>query len=564
MFRSLYPFLFCLTLSQAAHAISPEPVYGREGMVASRSMLASQAGRDILRAGGNAVDAAVATAFALAVTHPAAGNLGGGGFAVVRLANGEVVTLDHRETAPAAATEDMYLDEQGEVIDGLSTASHLASGVPGSVHGLTVLLEAHGTLPLREVIQPAIRMAERGIVLSHDLARSIKRQLPRMEKYPGSMKKFSKNGEPYEAGEIWRQPDLAKTLKRIRDRGRDGFYRGPVAGMIAREMQRGGGIITRADLANYRSKWRAPIHGRYRGHDIYSMAPPSSGGVMLVQMLNMLEPYDLAAMGWGSAAYAHHLIEAERRAYADRAEYLGDPDYYEVPVARLTDPEYAADRYADFDPDKASRSEDTGAGTWPAESRETTHFSVMDKAGNMVAFTTTLNSGYGNRIVAEGTGVLLNNEMDDFSVKPNTLNQFGLIGREANAIVPGKRMLSSMTPSLVLHRGRPLLITGSPGGSTIITTTLQVILNVVEHQMPLDEAVGLPRFHHQWIPNRIVYGRHRFSPETRQKLEAMGHVNFTPVPWGRGIGDANSILLMNDGVMAGMSDPRNDGGAAAY
>ena len=533
-------------------------------MVASRSMLASQVGRDLMRDGGNAIDAAVATAFALAVTHPSAGNLGGGGLVVVRLADGRVVTLDHRETAPAAASEDMFLDEQGQVIKGLSTASHLASGVPGSVDGLILLLDTYGTLPLRKVIDPAIRLAERGLVLSHALARSIRRQLPRMQQYPGSLKKFSRNGEPYKEGDVWKQPDLARTLKRIRDRGRDGFYKGPVADLLVAEMRLGNGIITHEDLASYRSVWREPIHGTYRGYDIYTMPPPSSGGVMLVQMLNMLEPYDLASMGWGSAEYAHHLIEAERRAYADRAEHLGDPDYYDVPVAMLTDPDYAARRYADFDPRKASLSKDIGAGSWPEESRETTHFSVLDAAGNMVAFTTTLNSGYGNKIVAEGTGVLLNNEMDDFSARPNTRNQFGLIGREANAIQPGKRMLSSMTPTLVLHQDEPFLITGSPGGSTIITTTLQVVLNVVDHRMSLDEAVGLPRFHHQWQPNRIMFGRHRFSPDTLARLKEKGHQGLIPVPWGRGIGDANSILLQDDEVMAGMSDPRNDGGAAGY
>ena len=555
-------FLLCL-VSVQIYAASPEATYGRNGMVASRSTLASEAGVQIMRQGGNAVDAAVATAFALAVTYPSAGNIGGGGFAVIRTKDGKVVTLDHRETAPADAHRDMYLDENGEIIKDLSTRSHLAAGVPGSVDGLLLMLEDYGSLSRREVMAPAIALARKGFPLSWQLARQFERQLPQMEKYPASVAKFSKNGTPYEPGDTWKQPDLAKTLKRISDRGRAGFYEGPVAEMIVAEMKRGGGIISMKDLAYYRSVWREPVHSRYREHDIYGMGPPSSGGVLIAMMLHMLEPYDLKSMGWGSAEYIHHVVEAERRAYADRAEHLGDPDFWDVPMAMLKDPEYARHRYSSFDKNKASDSDDIGAGSWPPESRETTHFSVMDKDGMMVSFTTTLNSGYGNRIVVPGTGILLNNEMNDFSLKPNTFNQFDLIGREANAIAPGKRMLSSMSPTLVVKDGEPLLITGSPGGSTIITTTLQVILNVIDHEMPVDDAVSLPRFHHQWKPNLIIYDGYAISPDTQAKLESMGHRGFRKARFGRGIGDANSILF-RDGVMHGIKDPRGDGIAVGY
>ncbi|MEX2327985.1 MAG: gamma-glutamyltransferase, partial [Pseudomonadales bacterium] len=464
-------------------AASLEATVSEKAIVTSRSALASEAGIAVMKAGGNAVDGAVATAFALAVTYPSAGNIGGGGFAVVRLADGQVVTLDHREKAPASAHRDMYLDDDGNVISGLSTASHRAAGVPGSVDGLLTLLEAHGTKTRQEVMAPAIRLAEEGFPLTYDLARQFENVLPRMAAYPASVAKFSNQGVPYKTGDLWKQPALAVVLKRISGKGRDGFYAGKTAELIVAEMKRGGGDITLADLADYHSVWRHPVHGTYRGYDIWGMGPPSSGGVLVVQMLNMLEPFDLGKMGYGSAAAIHHMVEAERRAYADRAEYLGDPDYYEVPLERLIDKDYARQRIADFRADKATDSDDVGAGSWPQENRETTHFSVMDGNGMMVAFTTTLNSSYGNKIVVPETGILFNNEMNDFSIKPNTPNQFDLIGREANKIEPGKRMLSSMSPTIVTRDNQPVLITGSPGGSTIITTTLQVIVNVIDHGM---------------------------------------------------------------------------------
>jgi gamma-glutamyltranspeptidase/glutathione hydrolase len=547
-----------------AFAASHESVRGSHGVVASRSMIASEVGVDVMRSGGNAVDAVVATGFALAVTYPSAGNLGGGGFLVIRLTDGTLITNDNRERAPAKADRDMYLDENGAVVKGLSTASHLAVGVPGTVDGLLAVLDRYGTKSAKEVLAPAIALARDGFPLSADLARQFDRLRRRVAEYPASLAKFTRaDGKSYQAGEIWKQPDLARTLERIARHGRDGFYTGKTAELIVAEMKRGGGLISMEDLESYRSRWREPVTGSYRGYEIVSMPPPSSGGVLLVHMLNMLEPSDVAGMGFGSAALMHRMVEAERRAYADRAEHLGDPDFYDVPLAMLLSKRYARERWADFDPDHASDSDDIGAGSWGEESMETTHVSVMDAAGNAVAYTTTLNLGFGSKIVAQGTGVLLNNEMDDFSVKPNTPNSFQLLGGVANEIQPGKRMLSSMTPTIVLENGEPLLVTGSPGGSTIITTVLQVVMNVVDHGMDLSDAVGKPRFHHQWKPDRIILEPFGFSPDTLELLRKLGHKNLSSRTFGRGIGDANSVMRVGD-ELHGMSDPRNDGGAAAF
>ena len=534
---------------------------GTEGAVASRSPLATEAGIGVLRRGGNAIDAAVAMGFALAVTHPSAGNLGGGGFMVIRLANGELVANDHREKAPLKAHRDMFLDDGGEVVDGLSTASHLSVGVPGSVDGLLGVLERHGTLSRREVIAPALALARDGFPLPPDLAGQFARLRSRFEPYPASLAKFTRaGGEPLEAGDLFRQPDLAATLARIAEHGRAGFYEGTTADLIVAETAQGGGLIDHRDLAEYRSVWRKPVRGTYRGYQIVSMPPPSSGGALLIQMLNMLEPYDLAALGRGSPAAVHLMVEAQRRAYADRAEHLGDTDFYDVPLAMLMDKNYARHRFGDFDPRAASRSKDIGAGNWPEESPETTHVSAMDRAGNAVAYTTTLNLGYGSKIVVTGAGFLLNNEMDDFSSKPGAPNSFGLVGGEANAIEPGKRMLSSMTPTLVLKDGEPILVTGSPGGSTIITTVLQVVTNVIDHGMDVATAVAAPRFHHQWLPNQVRYEPDAVSADTLASLEKMGHVGFRRTP---AIGDANSVMRVG-GEITARSDPRNAGAAAAY
>jgi gamma-glutamyltranspeptidase / glutathione hydrolase len=558
---------FVVVAQFAAHvafAASPEAVHGTHGMVASRSAIASEVGAQIMREGGNAIDAAVATGFALAVTYPDAGNLGGGGFMVIRLSDGRVVTNDHRERAPAAATRDMYLDASGNVVPGLSTASHLAAGVPGSVAGMLDVLEKYGTLPRKKVLAPAIALAKDGFVLNDDLAGQFAGNVEQFRKYPGSARVFLKrDGSTYRQGDRFKQPELAKTLELISAKGRDGFYAGATADLIVAEMKRGGGLITAKDLADYRSLWREPIKGTYRGYQIYSMAPPSSGGVLLVQMLNMLEPYDLKASGFGSAATIHLMVEAERRAYADRAEYLGDPDFFPVPIAELTAKPYAQLRFSDFDATRASVSTSIGPGHITHESPQTTHLSVMDSAGNAVAYTTTLNLSFGSKIVVEGAGFLLNNEMDDFSSRENTPNSYGLIGRVANSIEPGKRMLSSMTPTIVVDAtGHVMLATGSPGGSTIITTVLQVIVNVLDHGMDIADAVGMPRFHHQWLPDRVIYEPWGISPDTLKILESRGHT-FVTLPWGRGLGDANSVMRSGDELL-GMSDPRNRGGAAGY
>ena len=542
--------------------VKAETVFSENGVIASRSSLASAVGAEIMEQGGNAIDAAVASGFALAVTYPSAGNLGGGGFMVIRLANGQVVTNDHREKAPILATKDMYLDANAEVVAGLSTRSHLAAGVPGTVAGLIDVLEEFGTMPLADVIQPAIDLASDGFLIPEDLARQFESRIKDFSPYKASVGVFTKEGAPYQAGDLFIQSDLSRTLSRIKQLGKKGFYDGETAEQIVQEMERGGGLISKEDLQTYESVWRDPIRGSYRGYEIVSMPPPSSGGVLLVQMLNMLEPYDLGTMGFGVSETVHLMIEAQRRAYADRSEYLGDPDFYPVPFEKLINKDYAEERFRDFKPDKAGSSERTGPGLLSKESLETAHLSVIDDLGNAVAYTTTLNLSYGSKIVVDGAGFLLNNEMDDFSAKENEPNFYGLLGRKANSIEPGKRMLSSMTPTIVLKDGEPLLVTGSPGGSTIITTTLQVILNVIDHGMNLDEAVASPRFHHQWRPDRVIHEESAFSEETTEKLLEIGHRNLNTIPsyYGRGIGDANSVMKLSDGFI-GVSDPRNAGGA---
>ena len=556
-------FLCTLIACCGALQVSPDDtVYGKSGMVVSRSQIASNVGLTILKQGGNAVDAAVATAFTLAVTHPSAGNLGGGGFMVICLADGTQVVNDHREKAPIAASRDMYLNANGDIIPGLSRNTHKAVGVPGSVDGLLAALDRYGSLPRARVLADAIELARDGFPLPADIARQFAQRSERLGRFPAGRTAFLKpDGSRYLAGDLWKQPDLATTLTRIANWGRAGFYEGETADLLVREMRRHGGLISLDDLKAYQSVWREPVVGSYRGYTVVSMPPPSSGGALLIQILNMIEPYDVGAMGYGSADAMHLMIEAERRAYADRAEHLGDPDFYPVPLAQLVDKGYARKRFGGFDPDQAGKSADVDAGAFARESKETTHLSIMDRDGNAVALTTTLNSGYGSHIVVEGAGFLLNNEMDDFSSKPNTLNQFNLIGREANAIEPRKRMLSSMTPTIVLQKGKPFLVTGSPGGSTIITTVLQVVVNVIDHGMALSAAVSSPRFHHQWIPDSITVEADRFSADTLDALRTKGHSDIRPARYG--LGDANSVMRVN-GVLHGVEDPRTQGGAAGY
>ena len=488
--------------------VSANEVHAKKGVVSTRSELASQAGVDAMQKGGNAIDAIVASAFTLAVTYPSAGNLGGGGFLVFRQHDGSTFALDFREVAPASSSRDMFLDDDGDYDPDVALRSRLASGVPGSVAGLLLAHERFGKLSRQEVLAEAIRLAEEGFELPEDIARQIAGRKEVWLRSDGSRNKFlDEEGEVLEAGSLFVQKDLAATLQRISKDGRDGFYQGETAELIVAEMTRGIGLISLDDLKDYTPKWRDPILGTYRGHDVISMPPPSSGGIILVQMLNMLEPHNLKASGFGTASTMHLMAEVERRAYSDRAEYLGDTDFFHVPIATLTSKKYSLSRFEDFDKDSTTPSENITAGQIPSESEETTHLSAIDSEGNTVALTTTLNSGYGNGYVVQGAGFLLNNEMDDFSAKPGVPNQFGLVGGEANAIEPNKRMLSSMTPTIfVLTDGR-ILVTGSPGGSTIITTVLQIIVNLVDHEMSLHDAVGSPRFHHQWLPNQITVER---------------------------------------------------------
>ncbi len=556
---------FCLIIIISllgSHVLASDLVTSTRVVVASNSIIASEAGALMIEKGGNAVDAAVATGFALAVTHPSAGNLGGGGFMVIRLADGSFVANDHREMAPAKATRDMFVNSEGEMIPDLSTQTHLSAGVPGTVAGLIDVLERHGNLSLAEVIAPAIVLAEDGFALSEELARTMNRHIERFSRFPAGKAKFTKGGMPYASGDLWRQPHLAATLKRIAKHGKAGFYAGETADFIVAEMARGGGLISYDDLARYKSVWREPLQARYGEYAIHVMPPPSSGGVLLIQMLNMLADKNLVETGHNRLATAHAMIEAERRAYADRATYLGDPDFHDVPVAMLINPDYAAERFADFDPERATPSTEVKAGTWH-EGKDTTHISVIDGEGNAVAYTTTINLSYGSGIVVEGAGFLLNNEMDDFAAAPDVPNAFGLLGNDANAIAPAKRMLSSMTPTIVTNDDEDyIFVTGSPGGSTIITTVLQVVLNVIEHGMSPREAVAAPRFHHQWQPDRIVHEREAFDDAVIERLQAMGHEAFYPVPsaWG-GIGCANSVVSI-DGEIEGLPDPRRDTGAA--
>lgn len=543
------------------------PTIARSGMVVSQETYASKAGREILQMGGNAVDAAVATGFALAVTHPQAGNLGGGGFMMIYLREEDrVIALDYREMAPAAAHRDMFLDEEGNVDNQRVRFTLKASGVPGTVMGLTKALEKYGTLPLDVVMAPAIRLAEEGFEMTWELNESLGRYAKRLKADPESAKNYFKpDGSLYEAGEVFRQPDLANTLKTIAAKGAKGFYEGPVADKLVAAMKANGGIITHDDLKKYHTVERTPIEGSYRGFKVVTMPPPSSGGVHVVQMLNVLEGWDMKSLGHNSAGYIHRLTESMKYAYADRSKYLGDPDYFDVPVSALTSKDYAASIRAKIDVNKATPSSEIApAPSLPHESNDTTHFSVMDKAGNMVANTYTLNFTYGNGKSVPGAGFLLNNEMDDFSAKAGVPNAFGLLGGEANAIEPGKRPLSSMTPTFLFKDGKPLMATGSPGGSTIITVVFQAILNVMEFDMNVQAAVNAPRIHHQWYPDRL-FMEPGHSIDTRRLLGEMGHnVKMGPTEaWDSVLGSAQSLMLTPGGYIMGAADPRRPGSYAA-
>lgn len=532
------------------------PVYGKNGMVASEQGLATQVGLDILKQGGNAIDAAVAVGFALAVVLPNAGNIGGGGFMVLHDdKTGKDVAIDFREIAPAKASRDMYLDNQGNVIDGKSLFTHDASGVPGTVAGMEYALKKWGTMPLSKVLEPAIKLADKGFIVSDVLAQTLKEEKSTLGKWSASKAIFFKNGEPLKSGDLLVQKDLAKSLRLIAKQGAKAFYQGEIATKIAKEMQSHGGTMTLEDLKAYKVVERQPIIGDYRGYKVVTMPPPSSGGVHLIEILNMLEHYPIKEDGVNSAKNIHHMAESMKLAYADRSEYLGDPDFVKIPVTGLTSKAYANELVKTIDDNKARLSSNIKPGKpQPHESDQTTHFSVMDKAGNAVAVTYTLNLNFGSGIVVEGTGILLNNEMDDFSVKPGVPNAFGLVGGTANAIEAKKRPLSSMTPTIVMKNNKPWLVTGSPGGARIITTVLQSVVNTIDHKMNPAEAIITSRVHHQWLPDelRVEEG---ISPDTIKLLQDKGHKVVTKAPMGR-----IQIIQADDSGFYGYSDPRNPDG----
>ena len=527
-------------------------------MVVSQNEIASRVGVDVLREGGRAVDAAVATALVLAVTHPHAGNVGGGGFLVYRPASGEPVAYDFREVAPAGSSPTMFLTN-GEYDFDRHHNSHLSVGVPGTVAGLHLAWREQGRLPWKRLIEPAIALARDGFTVTDGLARSLKSVRPQMEKYPASLAQFSNDGTPYEVGDVLRQPDLARTLERIGDEGPAGFYEGETALLIEREMKANGGLITREDLTAYQARKRTPIRGTYRGYEIISMPPISSGGAALVEMLNILEGYDLAASGFGSAATVHLVVESMRRAYADRARYLGDPELNpQMPIDRLISKEYAAELRQSIQRDRASASS-SATFVWPSQGRETTHLSVVDAERNAVSLTYTLEQGYGSKIVVPGAGFLLNNQMGDFNAGPGLTTAEGLIGTEPNLAAPGKRMLSSMTPTIVAKDGHVFIVTGTRGGRGIINIVLLTILNVIDFGMNIQEAVDALRFHHQWFPDRIDYERYGLSPDTITLLETRGH----RLQESRTQGTVEAILFnVEEDLLEGAMDRRVPDGAA--
>ena len=547
-------FLIILCACQSTPPAAPqEPEIGplgKQAMISSAHPLATKAGVEVLKNGGNAFDAAIAVKFALAVVFPRAGNIGGGGFAVWRINDGSIGAIDFREKAPKAGTRDMFLDSEGNVIDQLSTRGHKAAGVPGSVDGILKLHEKFGTKSLSELIQPAINLAYYGFTVTQNQADEFNEKQDDFAEVNGE-DFFLVKQEPWQAGDTLKFTELAGTLSQIRDLGRDGFYGGIVADQIVKEMQRGGGLITEEDLSSYASRWREPVTGSYRGHTIISMPPPSSGGIALLQLLQGAERYDIKGMGHNSAKTIHLLTELERRVYADRATHLGDPDYYDVPMDMLLDPAYNKERFSTISlKDKTDSQEIKEGEVTVIESVETTHFSVVDPDGNAVSITTTLNSFFGCKVYVKGAGFFLNNEMDDFSSKPGVANQFGLVGGEANAIEPGKRMLSSMTPTIVEKDGRLKMVVGTPGGSTIITSVFQTILNVIDHEMSMQDAVNATRTHSQWLPDRILIEERTIDPQVITKLEKMGH----SVERRTSMGRMDCILIRADGMLEGGAD----------
>jgi gamma-glutamyltranspeptidase/glutathione hydrolase len=560
--------LLAITLASTAYAQHPvqsdayhyqvkKSVTASHGAVVSAHPLASQAGLRMLQQGGNAVDAAIATQLALAVVYPAAGNLGGGGFLVAHLKDGKNLAIDYREKAPGAASRDMYLDKSGNANTQLSQDGHLAAGVPGTVAGIFASLP-YAKLTIQQLIAPAITLAEKGFAITEREAKSLNAQQELFSKLNTQPNAFVR-ARPWKAGDTLLQKDLAATLKRIRDNGRAGFYEGETAALIVAEMKRGKGLMTTADLKAYEAKERTAVSFPYKGYRIVTMPLPSSGGVALQQMMGMVEKYPLQAWGFHSVAAMQLMIEVERRAYADRAQYLGDPDFVKVPVKQLTSPAYLQSRMEDYDPRRAGSSKLTAAGKVYYESDETTHLSIMDGEGNAVSVTTTLNGGYGSKVVVGGAGFFLNNEMDDFSIKPGVPNMYGLVGTEANAVAPGKRMLSSMTPTIVLKKDKPYIVAGTPGGSTIITSVFQTLLNLLEFNIPTQQAVDAPKFHHQWLPDQVNV-EEDFDETPLQSLQQMGYKIVRQSPIGR-----TEVIKVNaKGQLEAAGDKRGDDSAAGY
>ena len=557
-----YFILLLLSFSVFAQNTQKPLIEGKQGMVVSTHPAASEIGIAILKKGGNAIDAAVAVNFALAVCHPSAGNIGGGGFLVYRDKSGNVKALDYREKAPSAASRDMYLDANGNIIPGKSMTGIFSVGVPGTVAGMQEMHDKLGHLPWAELVRPAVDLASKGLLLTEKEARGLNRQRTEfLKENPGKTYLLSADGKEWKQGDLLVQSDLAATLERIMTKKANGFYKGKTARFIVKEMQAQNGLISKKDLKNYQAVWRTPIKSKYKNYQIIGMPPPSSGGVALAQLLQMVAPYSFNKWGPTSDSTIQVMVEAERRVYADRSKWLGDPDFVKVPVNELIDPVYNANRMSSINFAKATPSSSIQAGTFPSyESPETTHYSIVDGEGNAVSITTTLNNSYGSKVFVGGAGFLLNDEMDDFSAKAGSPNLYGLIGSKANEIQPNKRMLSSMTPTIVEQNGQLKMVVGTPGGSTIITSVFQVVLNTLEMGMNMQQAVEYPRFHHQWLPEKITAEPKRFSEEQQIRLQSKGYT-FSPVS---AMGLVEGILVLPTGNLQGGADSRGDNTVSAY
>jgi len=572
--RLKVPVSFFLILAFIASALPfasrvvAAPVRGQHGMVASQHEIASRIGVEVMKKGGNAVDAAIAVGIALAVVYPEAGNIGGGGFMLIRKSNGEAHAIDYREMAPKAATRNVFLDQKGELIkgEGSSTIGYRASGVPGTLAGFDMAFKKYGSgkVTWRDVVEPARLLAQNGYALSYRLANLFRGYRDNLSKYPESNRVFLRSGKFYNEGDLFVQPDLAQTLGRIERLGAQEFYTGKTAQLIADDMKANGGLITLDDLKNYQAKERTPLTGTYRGYQIVTMPPPSSGGIVMLQVLNMLEGYDVRAMQYNSAAKYHVLVESMQRAFADRAEFMGDPDFADVPLAKLVDKKYAEERRSSIQSNKASSSAEVGHGNIVAgkEHTETTHFTVVDKDGTVVTNTYTLNDLYGSAVTVKGAGFLLNDEMDDFAAQPGKANMFGLIQGEKNSVQPGKRPLSSMTPTIVLKKdGTPWFALGARGGPRIISAVIQTVINVIDHDMDIQQAIDAPRIHHQWFPDEILFEPYGMSPDTQNILTGFGH-KFASRPGY--VAQATGIMIDNKGTRLGAVDSRGDGEAVGY